>query len=64
MSRIPAAAVTACAGADERQRVLAAGFQMHLIKPLRPETLAQAVARLSNAEQMATAAASSREASA
>jgi CheY-like chemotaxis protein/anti-sigma regulatory factor (Ser/Thr protein kinase) len=62
VSRIPAAAVTACAGADERQRVLAAGFQMHLIKPLRPETLADAVATLFNAEP-ASAAASSRDAS-
>jgi CheY-like chemotaxis protein len=55
LSRIPAAAVTACAGADERQRVLTAGFQMHLIKPLRPETLAHAVATLANAEQASTA---------
>jgi CheY-like chemotaxis protein len=38
--------VTACADAHERQRALAAGFQMHMAKPLAPETLARAVARL------------------
>jgi CheY-like chemotaxis protein len=43
---LPAAAVTACADAHERQRALAAGFQMHMAKPLAPETLARAVARL------------------
>jgi two-component system CheB/CheR fusion protein len=43
---LPAAAVTAFAGAQERERALAAGFQMHLAKPLLPETLAHAVAKL------------------
>jgi CheY-like chemotaxis protein len=38
--------VTAFAGAVERERALAAGFQMHLAKPLLPETLVNAVARL------------------
>jgi CheY-like chemotaxis protein len=52
IASIPAAAVTACARADERQRALAAGFQMHLAKPLRPETLARAVARLAHAESL------------
>ena len=61
LSSIPAAAVTACAGADERQRVLAAGFQLHLIKPIRPETLAHAVANLAKLDH-ATAAASTRHA--
>jgi CheY-like chemotaxis protein len=56
VARIPAAAVTACAGADERQRVLNAGFQMHLSKPLRPETLAQAVASLANPEPVSPSA--------
>jgi CheY-like chemotaxis protein len=50
IASIPAAAVTACARADERQRALAAGFQMHLAKPLRPETLARAVASLAHTE--------------
>ncbi len=43
---LPAAAVTAFAGAQERERALAAGFQMHLAKPILPETLAHAVAKL------------------
>jgi CheY-like chemotaxis protein len=47
---IPAVAVTAGAGATERHRVLGAGFQMHLTKPLRPETLAHAVASLAQVE--------------
>jgi CheY-like chemotaxis protein len=54
---IPAAAVTACARADERQRALAAGFQMHLAKPLRPETLARAVASLAHTESVSMASA-------
>jgi signal transduction histidine kinase/FixJ family two-component response regulator len=43
---IPAAAVTACARDDERERALAAGFQRHLAKPVKPETLVQTVATL------------------
>ena len=43
---IPAAAVTACARDDERDRALAAGFQMHLTKPIDPVALARAVAIL------------------
>jgi signal transduction histidine kinase/ActR/RegA family two-component response regulator len=46
---VPAAAVTACARDDERQRALAAGFQLHLTKPLQPEQLAQAVSALARA---------------
>ena len=45
-ARIPAAAVTACARDDERERALAAGFQRHLSKPVRPEALVQTVAGL------------------
>ena len=45
-ARIPAAAVTACARDDERERALAAGFQMHLAKPLAPSALVAAVAEL------------------
>jgi CheY-like chemotaxis protein len=44
--RIPAAAVTACARDDERQRVLAAGFQRHLAKPIELDALVQTVASL------------------
>jgi signal transduction histidine kinase/ActR/RegA family two-component response regulator len=46
MARIPAAAVTAHARDDERERALAAGFQMHLSKPVDPAALAKAVATL------------------
>jgi len=45
-AHVPAAAVTACARDDERQRALAAGFQMHVAKPLEPAALVQAVATL------------------
>jgi signal transduction histidine kinase/ActR/RegA family two-component response regulator len=45
-SSVPAAAVTAHARDDERQRALDAGFQMHLAKPVDPRTLARAVATL------------------
>jgi CheY-like chemotaxis protein len=43
---IPAAAVTASAGDGERARVLGAGFQLHVPKPVQPETLAATVAQL------------------
>jgi signal transduction histidine kinase/ActR/RegA family two-component response regulator len=46
LSAIPAAAVTAHARDDERERALAAGFQMHLAKPVEPVALARAVATL------------------
>jgi CheY-like chemotaxis protein len=45
-ARVPAAAVTACARDDERQRALAAGFQRHVPKPVQPETLVRTVATL------------------
>ena len=43
---VTAAAFTAHAGADDRVRALAAGFQLHLAKPVDPVSLASAVARL------------------
>ena len=46
LATIPAAAVTAHAREDERERALAAGFQMHLSKPVQPAALARAVATL------------------
>jgi CheY-like chemotaxis protein len=46
LATIPAAAVTAHARDDERERALAAGFQMHLTKPIEPAALARAVAVL------------------
>jgi K+-sensing histidine kinase KdpD len=46
LATIPAAAVTADAREDERARALAAGFHLHLSKPVQPATLARAVATL------------------
>jgi CheY-like chemotaxis protein len=43
---LPAIAVTAYAGPADRQRVLAAGFKMHLEKPVAPLALAAAIARV------------------
>lgn len=46
IAALPAAAVTACVRDDERDRALAAGFQMHLAKPVHPAALASAVTTL------------------
>jgi CheY-like chemotaxis protein len=43
---IPALALTALAGEDDRRRALAAGFQMHLTKPIDVHRLKQAVTDL------------------
>lgn len=43
---VPALALTAYARTDDRVRALAAGFQMHLAKPVDPTELGTAVARL------------------
>ena len=43
---IPAVALTAFARAEDRQRVLSAGFQAYISKPVEPEALVAAVARL------------------
>jgi len=45
-SSIPAAALTAFAREDDRQRALRAGFQMHLVKPVDADALFAAVAML------------------
>jgi len=42
---IPAIALTAFAGRDDRERLLAAGFQVHMAKPIDPDVLADTVAR-------------------
>ena len=42
---IPAVAVTAFAGADDRERAAASGFQHFAIKPIEPVELVEAVAR-------------------
>jgi CheY-like chemotaxis protein len=43
---VPALALTAYARADDRARAIAAGFQMHIAKPVDPSELGAAVARL------------------
>jgi CheY-like chemotaxis protein len=44
---IPALALTAWSGAEDRLRALSAGFHSHLAKPTDPDELATVVARLS-----------------
>jgi CheY-like chemotaxis protein len=44
--RVPAIAVTAYGRPSDRDRALAAGFDQHLAKPLMPQQLIAAVARL------------------
>lgn len=44
--RIPAAALTAYAGVDDRMRILSAGYQMHIPKPVEPNELTAVVASL------------------
>jgi PAS domain S-box-containing protein len=45
---IPAIALTAYARADDRQRALLAGYQMHLAKPVEPRELIAGIASLLN----------------
>ncbi len=51
--RIPAAALTAYAGIEHRRRLLSAGYQMHIPKPVEPAQLTTVVASLAqrNAKQ-------------
>lgn len=51
----PAAALTAYAQRDDRERALAAGFDEHLSKPAAPERLARTVARLARAKEARSA---------
>jgi CheY-like chemotaxis protein len=44
--RIPAAALTAFARADDRTRALKSGFEMHLSKPIDPAELVASVSTL------------------
>lgn len=46
VARLPAIAVTAYARAEDRQRLLLAGFQMHIGKPIEPEELIAGIASL------------------
>jgi len=48
-TRIPAAALTAYAGPEDRSRALAAGFQAHVAKPVEPAQLVAVVADLARA---------------
>jgi signal transduction histidine kinase/ActR/RegA family two-component response regulator len=43
---VPAIALTACAGAEDRRRALDAGYELHLPKPFEPVELISAVAQL------------------
>jgi PAS domain S-box-containing protein len=43
---IPAIALTAFAGEYDRQKAVDAGFQLHLAKPVEPDTLAGAISQL------------------
>jgi CheY-like chemotaxis protein len=45
--RVPAVALTAFARIEDRVRALAAGFQMHVAKPVEPAELLTIVASLS-----------------
>jgi two-component system CheB/CheR fusion protein len=49
--RVAAAALTALAGPDDRDRVLAAGFQAHIAKPVDVDDLLQSVARLASSSR-------------
>ena len=44
--RTPAVALTAYARSEDAQRALAAGYQMHVAKPVEPAQLAPVVANL------------------
>jgi CheY-like chemotaxis protein len=46
--QLPAIAVTAYATEDDRQRAIASGYQQHLIKPLEPEQLAEAIVAIAH----------------
>jgi CheY-like chemotaxis protein len=45
-NRFPAVALTAYAQAHDRERALAAGFQLHVAKPVRVTEFVNAVAEL------------------
>lgn len=48
LGRVPAIALTAYARAEDRQRALLAGYQMHLAKPIEPRELIAGIASLVN----------------
>lgn len=49
---IPAAALTAYAGVEDRMRVLSAGYQTHILKPVEPAELINVVASLAERHAM------------
>lgn len=53
--RIPAAALTAYARVEDRMRVLSAGYQMHIPKPVEPAELTTVVANLAGRYAMPVA---------
>ena len=53
--RIPAAALTAYAGVEGRMRVLSAGYQMHILKPVEPAELTTVVLSLAESSAKAVA---------
>jgi PAS domain S-box-containing protein len=51
VKNIPAIALTAFAHKDDRQEALSAGYQLHIAKPVAPEDLTRAVARVAKQDQ-------------
>jgi CheY-like chemotaxis protein len=52
--RVPAIALTAYARPDDRDQMLASGFQAHLAKPVEPHELVASVAQIAAAAMLAT----------
>jgi PAS domain S-box-containing protein len=52
--RVPAIALTALASAEDRRRVEAAGFELHLTKPVEPDEIVAAVAEVAHPPRRAT----------
>jgi two-component system CheB/CheR fusion protein len=48
---IPAAAVSAYAGEENRRQALASGFQLHVAKPVDPEELVKVVRSLAGKDK-------------
>jgi CheY-like chemotaxis protein len=46
--QVPAIALTAYAAEIDRQKALEAGFQLHIPKPLEPETLVDAIVQITS----------------
>jgi CheY-like chemotaxis protein len=53
---IPAAALTAFARAEDHERVITAGYQVHVPKPVEPSALVATVARLAERKLAASSA--------